>query len=138
MLKVDITMTAVLRPKILKGTLDTIVKNVIDNPKRFRLIINVDPVGENIEPKVIIKIANKYFDDVIYNIAKEPSFPKAVKWIWSQTTAPFVLHWEDDVNILRKININNMISILNKVDDLSSLRLYKGHAPKKGKSFRTF
>ena len=138
MLKVDITMTAVLRPKLLRGTLDSIVKNVVDNPKRFRLIINIDPIGEKVKPMAIVKIAKEYFNDVIYNIAKTPSFPAAVKWVWSQATAPFVLHWEDDVNILRKINIGDMMRILNEVPNLSSLRLYRGHTPKKVKSFKTF
>ena len=137
MIKVDITMTAVLRPKILDGTLKSIVNYVVDDPDRFRLIINIDPIGESVKPKQVLRVVGKYFDNVIYNISKKPSFPKAVKWIWEQSDAPFVFHWEDDVNILRKINIKHMISILNKYEDLSSLRLYKAKIPKK-KSFKTF
>jgi len=44
--KIDITMPSVIRPALLEGTLQTIVKNVVDNIDRFRLIINVDPIGE--------------------------------------------------------------------------------------------
>jgi len=137
MIKVDITMTAVLRPKILDGTLKNIVNYVVDDPDRFRLIINIDPVGENVKPKEILKVAEKYFNNVVCNIPKKPSFPKAVKWVWEHSDAPFVFHWEDDVNILRKINIKHMICILNKYEDLSSLRLYKAKIPKK-QSFKTF
>jgi hypothetical protein len=132
MIKIDICMTAVLRPKIIDETLDLIIKNVCNNNiDRFTLILNVDPIGENIKPVKIVNIAQKKFKNVIYNITKKPSFPLAVKWVWKQTTAPYIFHWEDDVNILRKIDIDNMIKILEKYKKLSSLRLYKANIPNK-------
>jgi len=135
--KIDITMTAVLRPKVINRTLESIVNNVVDNIDRFRLILNVDCVGESIKPLRIVYIAEKYFPNIKWNIAREPSFPRAVKWVWSQAEAPFVFHWEDDVKILRKIDIENMIQILLKYEDLSSLRLYRDKTPI-GKAFHTF
>jgi hypothetical protein len=130
-------MTAVIRPAILEETLQKIVKHVVDDIDRFRLIINVDPIGENIKAKKVIKVAEKYFNDVIYNIPKEPSFPKAVKWVWSQVEAPFVFHCEDDMDILRDIDIDDMIRILLKYKDLSTLRLCKPRTPNK-KAIRIF
>ena len=136
--KIDIAMTAVLRPSILSETLQTILKNVCKDQKdRFRLIINVDPVGEDIDPLRVVKVAMKNFDDVVYRIADTPSFPHAVKWVWEQSTAPYVFHWEDDVDILHPIDIDDMISIHKKYPDVSSLRLYKAETPKR-KSFHTF
>ena len=110
--KIDITMPAVVRPALLEGTLKSIVENVVDDMKRFRLIINVDPIGERIKPAKVVRTAQKYFPNVVSNIASKPSFPNAVKWVWSQATAPFILHWEDDIDILRKIDINDMIKIM--------------------------
>lgn len=136
--KIDITMPAVVRPALLEGTLKTIVENVVDDIKRFRLIINVDPIGEAVKPAKVVKVAQKYFPNVLSNIPPKPSFPKAVKWLWSQTTAPFVLHWEDDVNILRKVDINDMIRLMIKHKQLSSLRLYKHATPKNKKGMHTF
>lgn len=128
---IDITMTAVLRPSLLSETLNTINKHVCRNQKdRFRLIINIDCVGESVDPMKIVKTAKKNFDNVIYNIAETPSFPHAVKWVWEQSDAPYVFHWEDDVNILFPIDIDDMIEILKTYDDLSSLRLYKRVTPK--------
>lgn len=136
--KIDIAMTAVLRPSILSETLMSINKHVCKDQKdRYRLIINVDPIGENVEPMKMIKIAKKNFNEVVFNISEKPSFPKAVKWVWSQVEAPFVFHWEDDVNILYDIDVDDMISILNKHKKLSTLRLYKDITPKKN-SFYTF
>ena len=136
--KIDITMTAVLRPSILSETLQTIIKNVCKDQKdRFRLILNIDPVGENVDPVKVVKTAMKNFDDVIYNIAETPSFPHAVKWVWEQASAPYIFHWEDDVNILHPIDIDDMIKIHKKHKDISSLRLYKAVTPNK-KRFHTF
>ena len=139
MIKVDFVMTAVVRPKILKGSLQTIKRYVMRKQPDvdFRLIINVDPVGEAIDPMRVVEVAQAHFKKVVYNIPKEPSFPKAVKWVWSHSTAPYVFHWEDDTMILRRINISHMISILDKYPKLSSLRLYKATTPKR-KVFRTF
>jgi hypothetical protein len=137
MYNIDITMTAVLRPKILNKTLQSIIENVVDNIDRFRLVINIDPVGQDIDPMRVIGIAKSYFPNVKWNIPYEPSFPRAVKWVWSQSDSPFIFHWEDDVKILRKINVNDMIRILLKYDTLSSLRLYRDRTPR-AKSFHTF
>lgn len=137
--RIDITMTAVVRPSILNDSLRSIKKCVCKGKEdRFRLIINVDPIGENIPPGKVIKVARQYFDNITYNIAEEPSFPKAVKWIWSQVEAPYVFHWEDDTLISRPIDVDNMISILEKYPKLSSLRLYKANTPKKGKVLKVF
>jgi len=135
---IDITMTAVIRPAILSETLQTIKKHVCKGQTdRFRLIINIDPVGANLDPMKVVKTAYKNFDNVIYNIPDEPSFPKAVKWIWSQATAPYIFHWEDDVNILHPIDIDDMIGILKRHKDISSLRLYKAPTPNR-KRINTF
>lgn len=134
--KIDITMTAVLRPSIIAETIRNIRQHVCRGEEdRYRIIINVDPIGENISPSKIIKVIKKNFNNVTFNVSKIPSFPKAVKWVWSKTTAPYVLHWEDDVNILHDIDIDKMIFILEKYPKLSSLRLYKNITPKTTKFF---
>jgi len=130
--KIDITMTAVLRPSIFSETLIKIKEHVCHGEEdRYRLIINIDPIGEDVDPFKMIKIAKKNFNNVKYNIADKPSFPHAVKWTWSQVEAPYVFHWEDDVNILHDIDIDHMISILKGYPKVSSLRLFKQATPKK-------
>ena len=137
MAKIDITMTATLRPDVLAKTLRSIKRNIITDEHDFRLIINIDPIGEKIKSKIILKVVRKYFDNVIYNYAKIPSFAKAVKWVWLNSDAPYIFHIEDDWSINRKINVTKMINILDKHKDLSSLRLYKYTTPKR-KMFSTF
>jgi len=135
--KIDITMTATLRPDVIIKTLGSIVRNIITKKNDFRLIINIDPVGEKVKPKIILKIAKQYFENIVYNFAKQPSFAKAVKWCWNSSNTSYVFHIEDDWTINRKIDVTKMINILDKYNDLSSLRLYKYKTPK-GKAFSTF
>jgi hypothetical protein len=127
--RIDIAMTATIRPDLVNRTLSKIVQNVVDNPERFRLIINVDPIGEDINPIKVVNVAKAHFKDVVYNIPKEPSFPKAVRWVWDHTDAPYVFHWEDDAFVVRKINVEDMINILKECKKIASLRLFKANTP---------
>lgn len=139
MAQVDFTMTSVLRPALFDETLSTIQKNILEpnSSHDYRLILNVDPVGEDVPPKMMVRTARKYFENIVYNIPEEPSFPKAVKWAWSQVEAPYVFHWEDDVFIWRPIDVNHMMGILDKYKEVSSLRLFK-HDTAKAKAIHTF
>lgn len=135
---IDITMTAVLRPKVIDKTLESISRNIVQGTSRFRLILNIDLIGEKVKPKIIVKIAKKYFkENLIFRVSEEPSFAKAVIWTWKTSTSPFIFHIEDDWKITKPININNMLEILLKYKELSSLRLYKYSTPKR-KVFTTF
>lgn len=132
--KIDITMTATLRPSLIQKTLKSYWKNLFSEFKDdfdYSFIINIDPVGENIKPKEIIKFSNTIFENVIYNIPDKPSFPKAVKWTWNQCNGDFVFHLEDDWLLDRYVNLRKLVNILNKYDDLACLRFCKYNIPKK-------
>ena len=123
--KIDITMTATIRPLILERTLYSFTKKMLTDKNRYRLIINVDPIGENVASKEVLKVAKKYFDDITYNYPDIPGFCKAAMWCWRQTTAEYIFHLEDDWELLCPINIDSMIDILNENPKLISLRLNK-------------
>jgi hypothetical protein len=126
--KIDICMTSTIRPKILEITLKSFLTNMLKDQSKFRLIINIDPIGENLSQKVILKVAKKYFDDIIHNYPKEPSFTKAVHWCWSKATSKYIFHLEEDWRLLIPINIYSMITILESYPKLSTLRLNKGNS----------
>lgn len=136
--KIDITMTAVRRSSILKKTLSSFCEHLFyDNNDRYRLIVNIDPVGDLEKMKRVVHQCKYYFKNVIFNIPATPSFPKAVIWTWSQVEAPWVFHLEDDWIIHRNIDINDMIRNLTERPGLACLRLYKRPIPnnKKPKLF---
>lgn len=117
-------MTATRRPEILKQTLHSFFRNcfapIID---RCRLIINVDPVGEDIPSWKLASIIEGYFKRYIIGMPLEASFPRAFQWCWQQSTAQFVFHLEDDWELLRPVDITEMIDMMIDYPKLASLRL---------------
>lgn len=123
--KIDICMTATIRPNIINETFRSFCENMLTDRSRFRLIINIDPIGEDLKRKFIVKIARNYFDEIIFNCPDVPGFTKAVIWCWSQTASKYIFHLEDDWRLSTKINIDSIIEILESIENLVSLRLNK-------------
>lgn len=125
--KIDITTTATIRPGILNKTLHSFSKHIFRDRDRYRFIINIDPVGNKSKSKeAVLEVAKKYFDDVVYNFPDKPGFTKAVIWLWSHTESDYVFHLEDDWAVSSNINIDMMVSILDKYSRICSVRLSKG------------
>jgi len=126
---IDITMTSTIRPEILKRTLESFCQNMFIDKNKYRLIINIDPIGEDIKPKFILKTAQEYFDNIVYRYPSEPGFTKAIIWTWSQVKSDYVFNLQDDFKLLRPINIDYMIEVLENNPKLASLRLNKNETP---------
>jgi len=123
---IDITMTAVLRPDVICKTLESFTSNLLyEKNIKYRLIINVDNVGENILPKQIRKICEEYFSEIKFNFSENPSFTKAVMWCWDNAESDFVFHLEDDWIIKRKTSMNDIIRIMNDNNDLACIHLMR-------------
>lgn len=117
-------MTAVRRPEILKRTLYSFYKScfapVID---KCRLIINIDPIGDDMASHDLYHIITAYFDHYIMGMPMTSSFPKAFKWTWDHVSAPWVFHLEDDWELLDTVDLCAMIEMMEKFPQLASLRL---------------
>ena len=123
-------MTATLRPGLVSQTLESFCSNIFRDRDNYRLIINIDPVGERVKSTRVIEVCNQYFKNVVYNVPASPSFSAAVIWCWSKTESDFVFHLEDDWLSVCKIDINDMVRILKSNDNLACLRLSKYDIPK--------
>ena len=121
----DITTTATIRPELFRWTLQSFTEKLFVHKKEYRLILNVDPVGEDVDPMEMVEVGKQFFDNVVYNIPEEPNFAKACKWCWGETSSEFVFHLEDDWTLSKKIFINDMISVMNDNKNMMLLRLPK-------------
>lgn len=130
MKNIDITMSATIRPSILDQTLRSFSQNMLSRKNHYRLILNVDPIGEDVRQDSMLIVARNYFDDIVYNFPKTPCFCKAVIWCWDQVTADYCLHLEDDWRLLFPIDVDDMINIMERHKDLVSLRLSKDLVPR--------
>jgi len=128
--KIDITTTATLRPELLERTYKSFFENLFIDKYNYRIIINIDPIGSNkYRAQEVISIAKKFCNEVIYNCPEEANFAKAWKWCWEQIDSDFVFHLEEDWELLKKVNINHMIDILNDNPNLATLRMLKMDVP---------
>lgn len=99
MKKLDFCTTATLRPELLRATYSSFQQHFVDlDFKQHDLYLNIDraPVGSNISPEEVEDAAKSFFGRVVVRIGDPPSFPKAVKWCWTQTDADYLFHLEDD------------------------------------------
>ena len=117
---IDVTVIATKRPEILNIMLRSFKENLSLSGEE-RLIINVDPVGLPIPQDDVIKVCYKYFKNVTYNTPTEGNATKALKWVWKQTTAEYVLSLEDDWELINRINVGRMISIMERIPNLAQL-----------------
>lgn len=114
MVKAEFSTTAMNRPNLLETTYESFCNKIKDvDYKNSTLYLNVDPVPEG-DPMRVVKVAKKYFGNVIYRIPEEANFTAAVKWCWSQVKGDHVFHLEDDWILRRNISFLGVIDCINK------------------------
>jgi len=132
-----VTTTSMPRPELLEITYKSFQRNMpwLDF-KKMTLFLNIDhfPGGhepekerENIEKN--IAVASCYFDKVISNLG-DSSFPKAVKWIFSQANKEFVFNLEDDWELLCNIPEDSVRFFENKEIIQVGYRAWKRNDPR--------
>jgi len=124
---IDITTTATLRPDVLEKTYASFWEHIFSQyDYDYRLIINVDPIGDNVySQEDVISVAESYFPDIVYNCPDNSSFPKAVKMVWGNSTSDYVFHLEDMWLALTHVNLDHMVHILDNYSKIASVNLHK-------------
>jgi hypothetical protein len=109
--KIDITTIATIRPDILRTTLGSL-KKYLCYPGGFRLILDIAPVGEKGRDRVdVIWVAKDFFTHQTVRLLDVSHQAEAQKWVWSISSSPQVVQWEDDWQLLRKICVREVCSI---------------------------
>jgi hypothetical protein len=131
-MKIDILMIGVIRPKMIEETTISLFENVLNDNHEYRMIANIDPIGEKNHSQMdCIKVLKKYFPNIIYNCSSRPSVINAWKWVLSKAETKYFWFKEDDIKILRKVDLDDMIRILDDNSKLSMLMMDK-HGTLKG------
>ncbi|MHA1469533.1 MAG: hypothetical protein ACTSSP_03095 [Candidatus Asgardarchaeia archaeon] len=126
---IDITTTATLRPEILDDTYQSFWTNLFEKYKdkyHYRLIINIDPIGDDrYDYKDVLNVAKKYFSDIIYNSPKTHQWPHAFKWVWKQTTSKYVFNLEDMWISMTEVDLEDLIYIIDEYPKIAWVHLHK-------------
>ncbi len=123
----DYTMTATLRPTVLRETLDSFAQHLVgfrDKLTAKRLVVNVDPIGEaGVDPCHILRTCTHHFSHITSRCPTVPDYPYAWKWTWTTTTEEFVFLMFDDFALRQPVDLDAMLAIMRKNPDLAVLRL---------------
>jgi hypothetical protein len=93
----DVTLIAGHREALLARTLESFTKDVFPNFPIRRLIANIDRfMGDEAEGDRCEALIRRHFPEALIFRPEVPDFASAVQRTWAATTAPRVLHLEDD------------------------------------------
>jgi hypothetical protein len=121
---IDVMTTAMRRPELYQQTIDSFVTKLFkDEP--LRIIINVDPAGDDVASLEVVEVAQQYAKEVVYRCPAECSFPKALKWCWGQATSEFCFNLEDDWLLQQPVDLQAMKHLFETIPKLGMLRLSK-------------
>jgi len=118
--------TACVRPNIYLKSIESL-KNCLGELNNFRLIINIDMIPHNTKDAIeMIKIAEKYFGEVIYNLSDEPNFVKAFKFVVEKVNTPWFFYIQDDWLFEKKFYLKDLMNhIMPYHNSIISCHLFK-------------
>lgn len=128
-IKIDITMTATPRPEVVEKTLQSFKDNLFNSAPEldYRLVVNIDPIPgfyDRIEETK--EICKRFFPTFsIRSLHTDPNFAVAFKWAWDniRPDTQFIFHLEDDWELLRPVNLLEMLELFIRFQNLIILRL---------------
>lgn len=122
-----VTMTAVLRPEIIRRTLSSFREHLFkDND--VQLIANVDMVGEKYEFYQMRDLIESFFPYSLIQTQDTPNFATAQHRLWNlalyfSNPGDFIFNLEDDWEIHYDVDLGEMMYTMEKIPDLAILRL---------------
>jgi len=119
---IEVTITATNRREVLFRTLSSFMENLLFRCN-VEAIVNVDNVGDEGSPESVIRTVELFLPIKTSRRSLEPNFPEAFSFCWQSVDADWVLHLEDDWQLLKRVEIRDMLKILDEEEDLALLRL---------------
>jgi hypothetical protein len=115
----DLTITSSGRPDLLEITLEGLTKKLLPKVCFGSVSVNIDPIPET-SPKEnleCLEIIKRYFPDAVITLTESPSFGLAIQKLWGgpfTSKSSYFLHFEDDWNSIRQVNLSAINRMLNK------------------------
>lgn len=112
-MRIDIAMTAALRPEIVRHTLESIRDN-LKYDGGFNLWVDVAPVGDNRyqQNDVVNTINNTVRWPLQYRAIEDSPQADALKWTWESTGSEYILQWEDDWILDRTVDLSMLLAYM--------------------------
>lgn len=112
---VDICLVSGCRPGLLAQTLESFHDKLINRLSVARCLANIDLFGGGeADRQKCVQLVLQYFPQAEIFQPTRPNFAAAVQRIWQATSAPHVLHLEDDWVLLESIDPIQTLALLNE------------------------
>ena len=130
-MKIDIAMTAALRPSVIRQTLSSIKSNLAIHDK---LAVDVAPVGNRFYDQAhILGIVREYFPGSYEaRMQRESLQADALKWTWQNVTTGLFWQWEDDWELtmpIHEVEIQMMVDFMKQNQNLAMVILDRCEKP---------
>ena len=107
---IDITTISTIRPGIIETTFASLKKNLCIGDQEFRLILDIAPIGEKNKTRADVEaVAKHYFDWRVVRVIDESLQAEAQIWVWSVANSDYIVQWEDDWELLRKVCFKDVV-----------------------------
>lgn len=134
MIEIDVTLIAGRRPDLLEFTLETFQKNLLNQMRVRRLIVNIDPIwGSADDARRTLSLCHSFGWEVVSRQPETPNFCGAVQWVWSQTETEWFFHLEDDWCLARRINVDRLGRTM-QTEDIGQIAF--DHVEKKARKWK--
>lgn len=124
---IDITVTAALRPGIIRDTARSVADHFLaclPRGCRARAIVNIDPVGEeNVTQEEVEEIYRAIFPEIVVFKPERPSFPLAVRRVWQEVQASVAFHAEDSKLLIRPVPVERILQAFHSRPTLGAVSL---------------
>ena len=115
-MKIDIAMSATLRPALLTRALTSLKNNLLFDGS-MRLVLDIAEVGDaTIKREKILQDATAVFgaDNVLYRMRKNSSLPEVVRWGWQTAEGAYIIQWKDDWILRKECDLGRILKVMRK------------------------
>lgn len=131
---IDIATTATLRPELYRRTIESF-RPLFEQHPSWRLVLHVDDAGEEGTLKDMMAVAATIPGlscESRLQCSTPPDFRMAWRWCVAQLRSEYVLWLEDDWELLRHVDLAEMVALMDEHQDLATLRLPRWAANEDG------
>jgi len=124
MKKIDIMRTSASRPEFFKATTEALVERVKFSGK-LRWIVHEDCIFEESSDRVMEYIEQSGIYEIYHRDNPPIKQGPSLKWLLDQTKTDYILNFEDDFYLLKEINLDKLIEVMDNNNNINQIGFQK-------------
>jgi len=118
---IDFVRTSASRPELLKISTESIKKNLKYSGK-IRFILHEDCLNPAASKGVELYASESGVYEIVQVNNPPIGHKKSFQWLFDQASTQYVIHWEDDYELIKEIDLNALINLMdNHPNDINQI-----------------